>query len=553
VTVAAKISGGLLVRAALSVGVAAAVGLTFWIPLRNESRAHIQEVTKIVSRTVRSDIEDDMQIRILSQILMAQLGIREGKGKDGDKDRESRARLFIAHYPGDFAVEWVDATYHVRWVITEAESTDQQSLRLATDESVRNAIREFKDRGNHDAILTAPYRLWNGKTGHHIVAPTNRDGKTIGYIVATLDDEKVLNDILSEHIGLGYSVVVLAGDQEIYRLPGSTAEYENWAQEGELRLAGTTWRVRVWPQANLLTEVTSSLPAVGLITGAVIGLLLFTTLDFGWTSRLRSKDLSRSRDHLELRVQERTAELQSTNKALEAEINERTRAEQSLRQLSGRVLQLRDEEQRRLARNLHDSAAGMLGALNIYISRARGQVLKGDTHKALDLLAQSIDLVDTVMADLRTISHLMHPPILERVGLEGALSWLTTGFSSRSGIQVKLEFQANLGRFPHEVELTLFRIVQEALTNIHRHSGSSTATIVLAREKDRVILKIRDYGRGIHDDIVQQIRNEEGLVGVGIAGMRERVKQLGGHLEISVSSGTSIRVVLPIPDVTRND
>jgi signal transduction histidine kinase len=152
------------------------------------------------------------------------------------------------------------------------------------------------------------------------------------------------------------------------------------------------------------------------------------------------------------------------------------------------------------------------------------------------------------MREIRTVSYLLHPPILDELGLEGVLRWYAQGFSGRSGIEVRTHIRECRGRMPYEVELALFRIVQEALTNVHRHSGSPTADITLVREDSSVILEITDQGKGVPAPVLEATPETMATLGVGIAGMRERVRQLQGTLSITASSkGTTIRVVLPLP------
>jgi signal transduction histidine kinase len=250
---------------------------------------------------------------------------------------------------------------------------------------------------------------------------------------------------------------------------------------------------------------------------------------------------------LELRVLERTAELQSTNKELEAEIHERRQAEQSLQELTGHLLRLRDEEQRRIARDLHDSTAQILGSLAINLERVQQLVPGGEISELRKLLAQSTDLVERATTEVRTLSYLLHPPLLDDLGLEGALPWYAAGFSSRCGIHVNVAVQPHLGRFSNETELALFRVVQEALTNIHRHSGSPTADITLFKDASRVTLRVTDHGRGMPPGTLGKEGDAKAFIGVGIAGMQERIRQLEGLLKIeSGDSGTRITVMLPI-------
>ena len=167
--------------------------------------------------------------------------------------------------------------------------------------------------------------------------------------------------------------------------------------------------------------------------------------------------------------------------------------------------------------------------------------------KLQKLLAQSTDLAEQATIEVRTLSYLLHPPLLDDLGLEGVLPWYAAGFSSRCGIRVNVELQPNLGRFSSETELTLFRVVQEALTNIHLHSGSPTADITVLKDANRVALWVTDHGRGIPPGTLGKDRNARAFIGVGIAGMQERIRQLEGVLEIeSGDSGTRITVMLPI-------
>jgi PAS domain S-box-containing protein len=241
------------------------------------------------------------------------------------------------------------------------------------------------------------------------------------------------------------------------------------------------------------------------------------------------KALREAHEHLEQRVRERTAELEL--------------AQEALRTLSGRLLQAQDEERRRIARELHDSAGQLVAALNMNLVpiQAEAGKLGEQFSKAVD---ESLQLVEQLSQELRTISHLLHPPMLDEAGLEFALQWFVEGFAQRSKIDVEFDLEPQLGRLPREMETAIFRIVQESLTNIHRHSGSRTASVRVSRDAEQVLVEIEDKGRGIPQGTV---RNKPG---VGIQGMRERVRQLGGRLDIQSSSGTgtTITAILPLAD-----
>ena len=229
---------------------------------------------------------------------------------------------------------------------------------------------------------------------------------------------------------------------------------------------------------------------------------------------------------------------------INTDITERKRAEESLRALTARLLQLQDDERRRIARELHDSAGQILVALDINLSLV--QKNEGLAPNAANAVRESIALVQQLSKELRTTSHLLHPPLLDESGLPSAVRWFVDGFAKRSKISVDLEIAPDLGRLPRDLETTIFRMVQECLTNIHRHSGSPTASIRIARNSNHVSVAVRDRGKGMSAD---NYRNSFGPItpGVGIQGMRERVRQLGGHLQIhSGSSGTTVRATLPL-------
>ena len=229
------------------------------------------------------------------------------------------------------------------------------------------------------------------------------------------------------------------------------------------------------------------------------------------------------------------------------DITERKRMEHVLREaeLSGRLLQLQDEERRRVARELHDGVGQLLAALGMNISAIRKEKGKLSPEVAA-CVEDNAALLEQAISEIRTISHLLHPPFLDEVGLKSALSEYIDGFAERSKIRVNLELPGDLGRLRRDVELSLFRIVQECLTNVHRHSGSATALVRLSLGSGEVQLQITDQGRGINHEIQERFLAGKGS-GVGLRGMRERVRQAGGSLQIqSNGKGTSVLVVLPI-------
>lgn len=223
------------------------------------------------------------------------------------------------------------------------------------------------------------------------------------------------------------------------------------------------------------------------------------------------------------------------------------RAETSVRRLSGRLLQIRDEERRRLARDLHDSLGQTLTAIKMNLSYL-GRDTSHLDERGQNAVGESRELVDNALKEVRTLSHLLHPPMLDDVGLLAAIRWFANGFSQRSSIQVELSLPANLPRLSTELETAIFRVMQESLTNVHRHSGSATAIVRLETEASMLHLYVTDQGRGISAEKLSS-RNDNAAVGVGLQGMRERLRQLRGQLDIdSGSHGTTVHAIIPLSE-----
>ncbi len=236
------------------------------------------------------------------------------------------------------------------------------------------------------------------------------------------------------------------------------------------------------------------------------------------------------------------------HRLLESELTEREKAERaalesqtSARYLSTRLLHLQDEERRKFSRELHDSLGQYLAAAKMSLDAL------AQKHGSDELLKSASSNLEQSMTETRTISYLLHPPLLDETGLGVAARWYLEGFSQRSGIQVNAEIPEDFPRLPRHVELALFRVLQECLTNIHRHAKSSSADVVLHYAPQEAFLRVRDYGSGIAPGVLQQFRDGGSNVGVGLAGMRERVRDQGGNLDIqSDGSGVTVAVTMPL-------
>jgi signal transduction histidine kinase len=250
--------------------------------------------------------------------------------------------------------------------------------------------------------------------------------------------------------------------------------------------------------------------------------------------------------HARAELDDLMSRLRAANEQLATMAEETSEREEKYRRLSGRLLTLQDEERRRLALDLHDSTGQRLAALtmNLDVVEEATKALDARSRRAL---AESRSLAEQCAREVRTLAYLLHPPLLEEAGLLSAVRWYAEGFAKRSGIQVVVDL-GEVGRLPRPIETALFRVVQESLTNVHRHAPTATASIRLTVTADAVALEIHDQGHGRRDPQTHQT----GMflpqtLGVGIQGMRERIRQLGGTFDVEFTNeGTTVCVGVPL-------
>ena len=232
-------------------------------------------------------------------------------------------------------------------------------------------------------------------------------------------------------------------------------------------------------------------------------------------------------------------ELIETNEALRV-------SELSLRQLSARLLKLQDEERRRIARDLHDTTGQKIAVLSMTLDRL-AKLVDAKKVDVKDALTESRDVVGKIGEEIRTLSYLLHPPLLDECGLASAVLWYAEGFKKRSGIHLSVSIDEELVRLTTDAETALFRVLQESLTNVHRYSGSPSAEIHIFQSARKVHLEIVDHGKGVKHGTERSSFAGAPTLGVGIPGMRERIRQLGGQLDVEFSNeGTRVHASLPV-------
>jgi len=357
-----------------------------------------------------------------------------------------------------------------------------------------------------------------------------------GMVIGTMDGSlKYINPVLLKTLGYSEDEVVSGKVRWDNLTPPEYAAADAWAVE-QLRAHG---RCDVYEKVYLAKDGRR----IPILIGASVidtpeGKAEVAAFITELTPLKKAEEALRAaNDELEKKVLERTA-------ALEAEIVERKRVEISLRELSGRLLRMQDEERRHMARELHDHAGQTLVALSMNL-HAIEMACDPEDGPVRKLASEAKQLSDDLSTEIRTLSYLLHPPLLDEIGLESAIRWFVEGFSERSHIKVDLNLPEDSARLPRDLELVIFRVVQESLTNVHRHSGSSSAAIHVSRSPDRVAVEISDRGKGISVEKQRDLSNAK--AGVGVRGMEERVRQFGGTLHIASSPlGTAVVASFPV-------
>lgn len=454
---------------------------------------------------------------------------------------EGSEQVFFYSHDSDHIMQYASPSLFSVLGYTPEEVVGHRAEEFLAQDPINEVAIELTDAALQDGVRRQPYvAICRHKNGHRIVletieTPISKDGIIIGMhgfardVTAHVHAQRCLLErtaylnALIEHNPLG--IVVL--DLE-HRVKMCNQAFESLFQYTRDEIIGTNLD-------NTIAHPEGAAEAVRLTGRVLAGEAVHTTMQ------------RRRKDDSLIEVELHSVPLVVDNEQIGAfaiyqDVTERKQAEESLRQLSARLFHLQDEERRRIARELHDSTAQLLAALTMNLgalSQSTVDKLDDAAHKKI---SGSLCLAEQCAREVRTLSYLLHPPSLDEYGLSSALRCYATGFSSRSGIKVSVEIAPELGRLAREVELALFRIVQESLTNVHRHSRSSTATIRLQLDSDVLMLEVRDNGRGISRSRVAGSRQW----GVGITGMRERVQQLGGRLEISSRKGTIIRAILPL-------
>jgi signal transduction histidine kinase len=476
--------------------------------LEEREQTLIRHATANFARAVQTDIEEDLETRILSPMRRAALwDVASPSGH-----WREMAGAFLREYPVFRTVGWMGAGGERR-LFPEGVAP---VLGVPLDELLRRVATpsSHERQGVREAIFLPAMPQPDRTRLRPVVVPVFHGEQLAGLGMATFSEAEVVDSLLQNLRGLGYSIAV---EEDRQPADASQAGLDNaseiWGHEAEARVGGVTWRARVWPSPELLHEMRSR---VWQTVGALgFALALFAGLA----------------SYFQARIHERTVQL--------------TAANERLKDLSGRLMQLQDEERRHLARELHEGTAQMLAALAMHLGFAR-KLASPWQRKVRNAIEASLELARESAGEVQAMAYTLHPLLLEDCGVAEALQWYAREFSRRSGIEVFVNVPSSIDRAEGMLELTIFRIVQEALTNILEHSGSKTAEISLRREASEMVLEVSDKGGGIPPDVLSGLASGSSVPGIGIAGMRERVRRLGGTLDIA-SDAQGTRLVARLP------
>jgi len=373
-----------------------------------------------------------------------------------------------------------------------------------------------------------------------VLAPFGKDSALIakvleqsGTAARVLASAKELTEAVLDSAGAAIISEEALCEREIVELAGKLESQPPWSDLPIIVLTGGGMSTAATEHA---VRTRAPLGNVTLLERPFRPATLISTVKGALSARRHQYEI---RDHLQQRKLAEDA-LRKAHDTLESIVEERTAA---LRRLSAQLLHVQDEERRHIARELHDGLGQYLAAAKLTLDTLA--LARNDDSGFSD----AIELIGQAIKETRTLSHLLHPPLLDAAGLTSAVSWYVEGFAKRSGIKADLTLPEKPGRLPVAVETALFRIMQEALTNVYRHSGSSRVTIAFSVDEANARLEIRDFGKGIPERIVENFHLSGTDVGVGLAGIRERVKELGGRLEVSSGSkGTTIIANVPVAE-----
>ena len=489
--------------------------LTLWRTALHEERSHRAQVLRVMTDTIKADIADDMETRYLDLDRTAQL---PASLRVGPQQLQTYSQ-YVSRYSGCEGVAIVSPSGEAIWAVPPTDDVELRQIYFS-HETAKNA---FELTRRKRTLVISHAMLHHNRAFISFWSPVYKGNQFQGIVVGLFLLEPLLNAVLADSVHPGYSVAIFDGQT----LPSYTLHGEDWEQQttavkDHVALPGIEWDLQVWPQVTPMSDG-QPFSSVVLVVGSLFAGLVAVIM------------------YLARRANAAAVQTEEANHHLTQEVAARRRAEESLHVLSGRLFKVQDEERQNLARVLHEGLAQKLFALSMNLKVASKWI---PSPEVLAKFQESINVADDCVCEMRALTHLLHPPSLDVLGLFAACETFVQGFKERTGLEVTIEFADEPVRFPRDMEMALFRVVQESLANIQNQTGVTQVKIRLAHDEGLVVLEVADDRSQSNEPMSA---NEPGI---GVAGMRERMWQLGGELHVeSAVTATTVRAILPyIPE-----
>lgn len=491
-------SPGWLPAAVLLLGLV--LSTTAFLLLLHLQRQQAKAVMQLAAASLRADAISDLAASLRPLAALAQNW--QHNSNLTDAARQAEAMAYLKEFPALEQVGWLDARTEQQWSLSlpggPQSALASEWLALAATQSLVTAAATPEPVLRHVPTESGKQRLI-------AIVPVGSPDHVAGFLLGVYRTD-LLQQIVADH--LGYGVAVLREGEEVFRSGARTEEAESLMAEAPFDFHGARWRIQVWPEAALSASLNSYLPQLALFAGIALSAVLAAAIQCQQKLRLETRD--------------------------------------RVRKLSGMLLQAEDAERRRIARELHDSAAQTLFSLTLnlnQLTQQRGSQGSADPR----LLSDCLSLVEQCERDIRTACLLLHPPALPEGDLLSNTRAYANAIAARTGLSIELDMPETLPPLPQETELTAYRLVQEGLTNIVRHSRSPRARLHLEQKQHRLCLEIEDVGSGMSSVTHEHPLDVPPAPGLGLETMRERVHHVGGTLTIdSSAAGTTIRAILPL-------
>lgn len=499
--------------------------LLLWYSLLREEKADIERAVGMAAFAVNADYADHLNAQVLALVRM---------GKRWESQRgsprsvwEADAEQYIKHYPGYKSILLVDPAYNVKWTVFLKDGGSVQSLDLHAKPELIKPLMEARER--HDAVMSSPFEIRNGR-GVLVAVPLLREGVSDGFIVGIFDVHDLLGNIWSLWSRSGYTIDVFSGGEEVYSSRSAKDRFgEEWSKEVELHLYTAAWRLRLSPTRDALNKIRSRLPMAVLAGGGLLTLLLSFVIYFAQISRTRYEEIKSINEELKQEIVARS----------EAE-EELSESREQLRSLAVSQQRVREEERTRIARNIHDDLGQILTIFKFDLAWIRKR-LGSDQEPLIDKINRTAELADNAMETVQRISSELRPTVLDDLGITAGIRWQAEEFQRRTGIRCSLAIESEEMDLDPELSTNIFRIFQEILTNVARHSEATRVDAIMRVANGMLSLEVTDDGRGITEGEISDPKS------IGLTGIRERLYQFNGNVEVvgTQGRGTTVKVSVP--------